>query len=38
MELKTQTESDVTGDRYNDLLVCAECEVANVYAVQPRYN
>lgn len=39
MELKTQTELDVSGDRYNDLLLCAECEVVNVYVeLQLRYN
>lgn len=39
MELKTQTELDVSGDRYNDLLLCAECEAVNVYVeLQLRYN
>ena len=30
MEPKTQKELDVGGDRYNDLLLCAECEAVNV--------
>lgn len=39
MELKTQTELDVSGDRYNDLLHCAECEAVNVYGeLQQRYS
>lgn len=39
MEPKTQTELDVSGDRYNDLLHCAECEAVNVYGeLQRRYN
>lgn len=39
MELKTQTELDVGGDSYNDLLFCAECEAAYVYVgLQLRYK
>lgn len=39
MEPETRTELGVSGDRYNDLLHCAECEAVNVYGeLQWRYN
>lgn len=30
MELRTQTALDVGGDRHDDLLLCAECEIVYV--------
>lgn len=39
MEPRTQTELDVGGDRYSDLLLCAECKVVNVQVdLQLRHN
>lgn len=39
MELKTHTKLDVSGDRYNDLLLYAECVVVKVNVeLQLRFN
>lgn len=39
MDPRAQTELDVGGDGYNDLLLCTECVMVNVRVeLQLRYN